>query len=262
MFDEQLYWFFSGATSAGLCQFVQFCLPGAKIAPCNSILIIHGGMESNVQAILRDTGAFATVDTFDASSATPTPSQLTAYHAVLVYSFYSFSDAVLLGDRLAAFHDLGGGVVVAFGANLNYPGYSLKGAYGRADNGYALLDYTSGSWISPSDSLGVILEQQSPLLTGVKLFAASPAGAYRSTANIIANRGIVVARWRSGDAEPLVIRGSRGNRTLIELNFWPPSTYWTGDGSALLRNALKYSRCMPGQLFCDPGTFSTAGEHC
>ncbi len=210
-----------------------------------------------MQAILRDTGAFATVDTFDASSATPTPSQLAAYHAVLVYSYYPFNDAVLLGDRLAAFHDLGGGVLVALFAN--YAGWQLQGAYGRAANGYALLDYTSGSLLSLSDSLGEVLEQQSPLLTGVTSFASSSA--YRSTANVIADRGIVVARWRSGGAEPLVIRGSRGGRTLIEVNFFPPSTVWTGDGAALLRNALKFSRCTLEQLFCDPGKFLTAGEH-
>ncbi len=55
-----------------------------------------------------------------------------------------------------------------------------------------------------------------------------------------------------------MLRGARGNRTLVELNFWPVEAYqnWTGDGVALMRNALKFSRCMP----CGPGTFASAGE--
>ena len=66
---------------------------------------------------LLSTAAFSTVDTFlamspsDGGSGTPTASQLAGYHAVLVYSngFKDFADSVLLGDRLAAFHDQGGG---------------------------------------------------------------------------------------------------------------------------------------------------------
>ncbi len=58
----------------------------------------------------------------------------------------------------------------------------------------------------------------------------------------------------------LVLRGTRGGRTLVELNFWPVSSRvaspgWTGDGAQLLRNGLKYSRCMP----CAAGTYAAAG---
>jgi hypothetical protein len=111
-----------------------------------------------VQAKLRDTGAFTTVDTFnarsvsDGGSGTPTVSQLAAYHAVLVYSLNSlaFSDSALLGDRLAVYHDKGGGVVVAYPSN--HAG-GLEGAYGTAANGYALLDYASGGETFSTDSL-------------------------------------------------------------------------------------------------------------
>ncbi len=57
-----------------------------------------------------------------------------------------------------------------------------------------------------------------------------------------------------------MLRGTRGNRTLIELNFLPASSssdsqWWTGDGAGLMRNALMYSR----SILCGSGTFS-AGE--
>jgi hypothetical protein len=214
-----------------------------------------------VETTLRNTTAFAAVDTFDARSATPTVAYLSAYDAVLVFSGWFFADPALLGDRLAAYHDQGGGVVVTHGVWGKVQGFSAKveGAYGAVANGYALMDYLSGNVTSPSDSLGAVLESQSPLLTGVTTLAATAA--YRSTAAVVAGRGAVVARWAGGGQEPLVLRGMRGNRTLVELNFFPLSSrlnanYWTGDGGALLRNALKFSRCMP----CGKGTYADAGE--
>ncbi len=48
--------------------------------------------------------------------------------------------------------------------------------------------------------------------------------------------------------EPLVLRGTQRNR--------PPSNFWTGDGVLLMRNGLKYSRCM----LCEMGTHAIADE--
>ena len=241
----------------------QYCPPGAATA-CTAVLIValcstEADQCEDIRSTLRGTGAFATVDIFDASSAAPAAAQLAAYHAVLVCS--AADDAGLLGDRLAAYHDQGGGVVVTFAANMLSYGANLQGAYGAAANGYALMDYASGGYVVPSDSLGDVLEPQSPLMAGVASLAATHA--YRSTAPVIAGRGVVVARWGGGGREPLVLRGQRGNRTLVELNFLPVSSnffsaWWTGDGALLLRNALKYSRCMP----CGPGTFAAAGAQC
>jgi hypothetical protein len=250
------------------CTEEQYCWPGA-FSSCDSVLVIfddYPAMGADVQATLQGMGAFATVDTFDATDyygGTPTASQLAAYHAVLVYSTGSgFSNAALLGDRLAAYHDQGGGVVVATYANVwdvSAPTIQgLRGDYGTVGNGYALLNYTSGIASHHSDTLGDVLEPQSPLMIGVESLAATQAA--RSTAQVI-DRAVVVARWRGGGKEPLVVRGTRGGRTLVELNFYPPSSnalsdLWIGDGGELLRNALKYSRCMP----CGPGIFAVAGN--
>ena len=136
---------------------------------------------------------------------------------------------------------------------------NVLGAYGWPENGYAILDHASGNVSSTPESLRAFLEPQSPLLTDVVSLEAVLA--HRSTAPVI-NGGIVVAQWGGGGQEPLVVRGVRGNRTLVELNFFPPSSsvdpsLWTGDGAALMRNALKYTRCMP----CQAGTFSDTGKH-
>jgi hypothetical protein len=245
--------------SAGACASAQFCDHGFFQPACDKVLVVHTyePYAPDVQSTLMSTGAFATVDTFDATSATPSAAQLGGYHAVLAYSgIGNFADTSLLGDRLADFHDQGGGVVVTHLASSACCGNNLQGAYGAVSRGYALMDYTQGNGIHPTDSLGDVLEEQSPLMRGVTSF--SMLFADRSTAPVVAGRGVVVARWRNGD--PLVLRGTRGNRTLVELNFFPPSSsvdsrYWIGDGAALLRNGLKYSRCMA----CGAGTYAGAG---
>jgi hypothetical protein len=249
----------AGATA---CTAYNYCSPGAVQAACDSVLVVHADYASfalDVQATLRGTGAFSAVDLFDASAGTPTAAQLAAYHAVLTYSNNPFNNSVLLGDRLAEYHDRGGGVVVAMFGNQGSDATRLKGAFGDAANGYALLDYALGGHTFPLDSLGNVLEPDSPLMSGVATFAAS--WGYRSTAPVVSGRGVVVARWRGGGKEPLVLRGARGSRTLVELNCVPASNssyfrLWTGDGAALLRNAVKYSRC----LLHAPGSSPSAGE--
>jgi hypothetical protein len=246
----------------------QYCHPGAATA-CSAVLVVCADYLSSycadVQASLRGTGAFTTVDTFDAAASTPGAAELAGYDAVLVHSNQIFSNPALLGDRLAAFHDQGGGVVVANFANSPTDWNSasafntnLQGAYATPGNGYSLLNYALGNVVypPPADSLSDVLEPESPLLHGVASFSAQLA--YRSTAPVIAGRAVVVARW--GGGEPLVLRGMRGARTLVELNCYPVSNNardgWTGDGANLLRNALKYSRCM----LCTAGTFAAAGN--
>jgi hypothetical protein len=242
----------------------QYCPPGAATT-CSKVLVLgtpsSAAWLADVQSTLRATGAFATVDTFDATSGrgsgTPSSAQLQAYDAVLAFSDYPFADASLLGDRLAAYHDQGGGVVIAHKAN--YASVRLQGVYGEVNSGYALMDYSTGGYIGPSDSLGVVEEPQSPLMAGVaSIWAAS---AYRSTASVVAGRGVVVARWSNGGQEPLVLRGTKGTRTLVEINLYPVSSsiawdFWSGDVGNLLKNGLKFSRCMP----CGMGTYADAGE--
>jgi hypothetical protein len=242
----------------------QYCLPGAHQATCETILIVHSAdisYAADVQAKLKGTGSFMVVDTIDANFATPTSSQLEAYDAIIVFNNRSFSNRTRFGDLLAAYHDQGGGVVMAF-ISKQYEQWSdtnFMGAYGTPANGYTILDYISGNVTSTSESLGDLLEPQSPLLKEVVSLSALLA--YRSTALVI-NGGIVVAQWGGGGRVPLVVRGERGNRTLVALNFFPASSsvnpaLWTGDGAALMRNALKFSRCM----LCQAGTFSIPGEH-
>lgn len=94
------------------------------------------------------------------------------------YDEGGFNDSATLGDRLAAYHDQGGGIVIAIYANDYNISLLLGGTYGTASNGCALLGYASGVAIHPADSLGDVLEPQSPLMAGVaSLSATRPPGA-------------------------------------------------------------------------------------
>ena len=238
----------------------KYCSPGAKLAKCASVSIIcsdWAGPCEMVQTALRRTASFTTVDLFYACSpdsggppgSTPSLSYLSGYDAVFVFSHLALQDASLLGDRLATYYEGGGGVVVALFANANSAGNFIQGTYGTTANGYTLLDYSGGSYTTSADSLGQLLEPQSPLLKSVNSISTSVA---QSTASIIGGRAVVVAKWQGG--APFVLRGARGNRTLVELNFYPGLyehfDQWAEDAARLMRNALKYSRCIdtPGEL--------------
>ena len=190
----------------------------------------------DVKSGLAATGAFKAVDVFDASGATPTLAQLAPYKAVLVYNNSPFVDPALMGDRLADYFDAGGQVVIAPGTNCDP--VKLEGRF--VNDGYLVLSIGAVDESFPADTLGLILEPQSPLVAGVntidaqfaaRCFVAPVAGA------------TVVAQWGAG--VPLIGRGMVQGRKRVDLNFFPPSStqgmqFWTGDGANLLRNALLY----------------------
>ncbi len=239
----------------------QYCPPNAVQAACSSVLVIYwnsNGFSSygtSLRDALRAMGDFTTVDDFNAAYGTPDASLLASYDAVVIFGAQGLLDPDGLGDRLAAYHDQGGGVVVA--GLANEAGYSVRGAWRDPRNGYALLDYTACFWDNNAGSLGKILEPESPLLTGVSSFVAAPWGD-KTVASSVINGGVVVAEWSSGS--PLVLRGVRGNRTLVEITFYAAYLTsgwgWAGDGVAMVRNALKFSRC----IGCRPKSYVLAGQ--
>lgn len=178
------------------------------------------------------TGAFAAVDLFDAAAATPTLEQLLQYDAALVTSNFLFQDPVVLGNILADYHDAGGRVVLTvFAVNGQFGG--IQGRFGDPAMGYLLIAPLAQE--QPMDALGNIAEPNSPLMTGVTTLNAMQA--YRSPGGPI-NGGVVVASW--GNGAPLVVRGVVKGRNRVDLNFFPPPTYVTGNHAELVRNALLF----------------------
>jgi hypothetical protein len=221
----------SGATP--IC-FGSTCVAQAKVlilgADASAALL------ANVKTNLLATGAFSTVDTFEASGATPTLAQLGSYDAVLVYSdSTAFADPATLGNVLADYYDGGGHVVLAWAANQT----GATAVAGRfASGGYLLIN--PGASQLTADYLGDRLDPASPLLGGVEYL--NLPGGFLATGAVV-NGGVVVARWNKGVAA--VVRGVVKGRNRCDVNVYPVSgvanaSSWTGDGTALLRNALLY----------------------
>ena len=199
------------------------------------------------QRLLQETGSFSSVNTFDASIALPSLSFLQHYDVLLVWSSgsaaYPFkATSSSIGDVLAQYWDCGGSVVLAVDANYDT---KIAGSFGAVSSGYTLMDESASGAMASHDALEALAEPQSPLLVGVSSLGAQSN--WHSTGAVI-NGGVVVASWTSG--APLVVRGTKAGRPLVALNLYPVSAAtasigWTGDGAALMRNALLYSACSP-----------------
>ena len=242
-----------GYKAAGASPYCDagYALPAAGV----SAILVHGESDpiraADVQTKLESTGAFTSVSVFNAYQGTPSLSLLQQCTVAFVFRLGGFQSTTGLGDVLAQYWDGGGAVVVAFNAVITLN----EGRFGTALNGYILLD-TAGTDDSSLNTLGTLIEPQSPLLIGVTSLTASY---YRSTGAVI-NGGVVVARWSSG--YPLVVRKFRNGRPLVELNMWPPSSdvdgsSWRGNGVALMRNALLYASCVKSNA----GANDAAGEN-
>ena len=237
------------------------CYPGFWFQPTSKVLIVAAEDEirtSDVQSYLNGTSSFSSVDVFDIRSSTPSVAHLSEYHAILVFFDYPANDTELLGDNLASYYNAGGGVVVALFANAHFQNVTnklpIQGAWGNLSNGYVLTDYQT-ALVSDGTDIGVVNEISSPLLNGFVSLSARWQGT-----GVVINNAVTVASWVYSK-RPLILRGSRGNRTLVELNFYPPSSAsynegWIGSGAVIIRNALWFSRCAA----CSIGSYSPNGN--
>ena len=190
------------------------------------------------------TNAFTKVDeyyvNYYADSPVPSLTNLKQYDAIIAQTASAgYGPASALGDVLADYWDAGGAVVMMWGALADS---HLQGRFGTAANGYMLMDGTRTTYITPNgDSLGSVLEPNSPLMVNVNSFSVQWANLNPGST---VNGGVIVAKYASGP--PLVVRGSKNGRNMVALNFWPPSLdatgkAWVGNGTALMLNAVLYS---------------------
>ncbi len=212
-----------------------YCVNGACSNVGSRILLLAADSYSkDVQMVLTALNFFTSVDVMDGTQNTPTLAQLQQYDAVMAWSNSGFKDPAGTGNVLATYFDQGGRVVIAVFANASI---AITGNWTARQ-----LIMPSGQE-EPNDSLGVVNEPNSPLMSGVTKLAATSA--FRSTGGAI-NGGVVVAAWASG--KPLIVRGVLNNRNYVSLNMFPPSAsqttgrndFWTGDGAAIMRNALMF----------------------
>jgi len=219
----------------------------------------------DVQAKLLATGRFSSVTRIDARVVTPTLAELEAFDAVMVFSNFTYSDPILLGNNLADYVDGGGGVVSALFEVANSAGdsnYSLKGRW--ASQSYFVLTRTARQ-IGPAATLGVVLEPGHPTMQGVSSFHGG-SSSYRPINPSLTPGATLVARW--SDGVPLVAVKNIGISKRVDLGFFPPSNgarsdFWQAntDGALLMANALEWT-AGPSWLSVDPteGTIAPGGN--
>ena len=191
----------------------------------------------DVQSKLLGTGFFSSVSVINIAVVTPTLGELQAFDAVLVYSDGPrFENSQLLGNVLADYVDLGGGVVCAVFATASIP------FAGRFDEENYWAISPSGQTQGTRQYLGTIYDFGHPILEGVVSFDGGSAS-YRQSSYDIAVGATRIVDWTDGRAlvAAKIIQGT--NRA--DLGFFPPSSdarsdFWEAGthGDLLMANAL------------------------
>ncbi|WP_394772788.1 glycine-rich protein [Flavobacterium sp.] len=194
---------------------------------------------TEVQNKLIATGAFTSVDIFDANNGTPDMALLANYQALLVWTDNTVNDPTLMGDNLAQYINNGGGVV---SMTFDIASAPILGAFNT--DAYRCLmpdNQIDGSM----ESLGTIYDATHPIMKNVLSFNGGDAS-FRSNSNTLATGAVRIADWTDGS--PLVIIKENVGLLKVrraDLNFFPPSTdsrsdFWdnTTDGNLLMKNAL------------------------
>ncbi len=185
-------------------------------------------------------GAFSSVTILHAGETTPTPTQLSAFDAVIVWSNFAFADPGALGDALADYVNAGGGVVLATFANSSETaGRALGGRW--VSHEYEVIPSAGGTATGPA-ALGTILEPGHPIMQGVASFSGGSSSFRPATTNT-ATSTQKIALWDDGATLVAVREDAVGS--LVALGFYPPSDdvlagFWDAstDGDLLIENAL------------------------
>ncbi len=230
-----------------VCDAARVAVYGAPSTP---------SWNTDVQTKIIAAGLTPQVDAVLVSSGNPVPAlaDFRKYEAVLVYSDSPFNDPTNIGNALASYVDLGGGVAVAtfaFSTTFDPLGGRL------ATNGYLAFTTAGGGTIGSSLTLVKDIPAH-PLLDNISSFNGG-SSSYHNSSITNTPSAVIAAHW-SGDNQPLV--GGKdippGGRT-AGLNFYPPSSdarsdFWVAgtDGARLMANALVWSGKIPPTISLGP----------
>lgn len=162
------------------------------------------------------------------------------YDAALVFSSSAFSESNEIGDILADYIEMGGGVVIAAIAG-DSDSHGIGGRYERDE--YHALKRGERSHDS-RHILGKRIIPDHPILSQVKSFDGGPQSWRVKTS--LSPGARLIAEWEDG-VPLLAERFIKGRSASVSLNIWPPCRNiskdgWESftDGDKLLINALMY----------------------
>jgi len=191
----------------------------------------------DVQRKLRSNG-LVNVDVINVRTQVPSIDMLRNYHAIMFFSYHGFNQSQL-GDTLADYVDLGGGVVVCAYTNCG-KGNRLEGRWCKQQYGPILLGTTSRT---QNLYMGHVRCPSHPIMKGVHSFKGGDQSSH-GDGPCHAN-ATTIAEWNNG--RPLVVELSTHKGTVVALNLYPPSSdvatgSWDSSthGGLLLANALHY----------------------
>jgi len=222
---------------------VVFPAQAVDVAICGAA---YAGYQEDVEAKLNATGLLGTVDVLFVDSMTPTSAEMLAYDAVLVYSQHAFADPTGLGDELADYLDVGGGVVLATAAYDPNNGWGIRGRI--VDDGYLPLTQAGGLAQLPDVEM-VAAYAGHPILDGVLAVDNGTYSIHHIDIEAVTGAA-VVANWT--DDYPFIVTYQPTDGVIVGLNFYPPSSdaqhqLWDAstDGDLVMANALLYAAAGP-----------------
>ncbi len=211
-------------TAAGFAAFAG----GASASPgAYKVMVADAtgtcGMTTFAAQLAAEPG-IATVDRFDAGTATPTDAQLDQYDMVVTDSDCGgFSDPVAIGNNLADYVDQGG-VVVEYAYGMESGNDEIQGRW--LSGGYSPYVVPSNN-VNNAVTLGTF-DATSPLMAGVSSLTADD-----DTNGTLAAGATSVALWNTGD----VAVAYKGRAVGVQASVEDAAT-WSGDYARLTLNAV------------------------
>ena len=175
---------------------------------------------SDISNRLIATDQFNSVTAISVSTETPTTEELSAFSSVLVWSNNQFQNSVILGDNLADYVDMGGGVACAMFAVGQSP---ILGRFATEE--YWVIDPASS--IGTTASIGTIHEPDHPIMNNVGSLDAC-GSCFRPSSNTLSFDATRVADW--SDGYPLVATKDMDGVHRVDLGLYPPTTDSYGSG--------------------------------
>jgi hypothetical protein len=197
---------------------------------------------------LRDScgGAFSSVDTYDFAGARPpfpaTQWYNNGYRAILTFTDYSWTNKGPIGDSLAKFIELGGGVVSGTAAEVG--GWEIQGRYRDA---YEPFTVGSNANSSSGAYMSLVHNPGHPIMAGVASCSTTYWMTNRAHSNLRSSNCVCLAEWNISNRVVVAYFDSSGRRA-VSLGFYPDSCITSslmhGQWVRLVVNALKWT--VPG----------------
>ncbi|MBI88843.1 MAG: hypothetical protein CMG60_02045 [Candidatus Marinimicrobia bacterium] len=173
--------------------------------------------------------------------ATVTLEEISAFDAILIYSYYNYLDSEAMGNVMADYVDQGGAVV---STQFNMGQYTPLGGRWATDDYHAIIP---GENVFSAMNLGTVYQDTHPIMQGIE-YLNDCGDCIRSTGVVNTDEdAVLIAEWDDGN--PLVATREINGVRRVDLGMFPPSNSvfeggWdivTTDFSLLMANALSWA---------------------